>query len=237
MTILRERQQRFEHQLRLATSRRRSTSRQAHGDRDARGMKYYAVRLRAQPGAGLRPHERELQRHRRRHRGWPIEDAANDPTLHCVSNSWGYGGDAEWGASDPFVITTGNSLALAAAAGTTFYFSTGDAARSSRAIRQTARTSSPSAARALLHQQHGHAQHRGHVGGRRQLVLERHRAPGVADRTGRDARTHRAQGAACPDVSAIADTNSSVRFVSSTNATGGTAERQASAARASRRLR
>ncbi|MFZ0665087.1 MAG: Ig-like domain repeat protein [Acidimicrobiales bacterium] len=55
-----------------------------------------------------------------------IEDAANDPTLHSVSNSWGYGGDTEWGAQDPFELATNNSLAIAAAAGTTFYFSTGD---------------------------------------------------------------------------------------------------------------
>ena len=56
-----------------------------------------------------------------------MEDAANDPTLHSVSNSWGYGGEAEWGLADPFVISTNNILALAAAAGTSFYFSTGDA--------------------------------------------------------------------------------------------------------------
>jgi photosystem II stability/assembly factor-like uncharacterized protein len=55
-----------------------------------------------------------------------IEDAANDPTLHSVSDSWAYGGDAEYGASDPFVLATENSFALAAAAGTTFYYSTGD---------------------------------------------------------------------------------------------------------------
>jgi photosystem II stability/assembly factor-like uncharacterized protein len=55
-----------------------------------------------------------------------IEDAANDPTLHSVSNSWGYGGDAEFGAQDPFVLASTNSFQIAAAAGTTFYFSTGD---------------------------------------------------------------------------------------------------------------
>jgi photosystem II stability/assembly factor-like uncharacterized protein len=55
-----------------------------------------------------------------------IEDAANDPTLHSVSDSWGYGGDAEYGTQDPFVLATQNSFAIAAAAGTTFYFSTGD---------------------------------------------------------------------------------------------------------------
>lgn len=55
-----------------------------------------------------------------------IEDAANDPTLHSVSDSWGYGGDPEWGAADPFSIAAENSLAIGAAAGTTFWFSTGD---------------------------------------------------------------------------------------------------------------
>ncbi len=55
-----------------------------------------------------------------------VEDAANDPTLHSVSNSFGYGGDAEWGAADPWNIATNNSFAIAAAAGTTFWFSTGD---------------------------------------------------------------------------------------------------------------
>ncbi len=35
-----------------------------------------------------------------------MEDAANDPTLHSVSNSWAYGGEAEWGITDPFVVAT-----------------------------------------------------------------------------------------------------------------------------------
>ncbi len=55
-----------------------------------------------------------------------VEDAANDPTLHSVSNSWGYAGDPEWGTADPFMQAVQNSFAIAAAAGTTFYFSTGD---------------------------------------------------------------------------------------------------------------
>ena len=55
-----------------------------------------------------------------------VEDAADDPTLHTVSNSWGYGGDAEWGNNDPFKLATESSFAIAAAAGTTFWFSTGD---------------------------------------------------------------------------------------------------------------
>jgi photosystem II stability/assembly factor-like uncharacterized protein len=55
-----------------------------------------------------------------------VEDAANDPTLHSVSNSYGYGGEPEFGATDPLTIAWGNSFAVAAAAGTTFWFSTGD---------------------------------------------------------------------------------------------------------------
>src|SRR3954454_4804527 len=55
-----------------------------------------------------------------------IEDAANDPTLHSVSNSWAFGGEAEWAAADPFLVAAQNSFAIGAAAGTTFYFSTGD---------------------------------------------------------------------------------------------------------------
>ncbi len=55
-----------------------------------------------------------------------IEDAANDPTLHSVSNSWIYGGDPEFGTADPFEIASNNDYALAAAAGTTFYYGSGD---------------------------------------------------------------------------------------------------------------
>jgi photosystem II stability/assembly factor-like uncharacterized protein len=55
-----------------------------------------------------------------------ISDAATDPTLHTVSDSWAYGGDPEYGTNDPFYQNAQNSLAIAAAAGTTFYFSTGD---------------------------------------------------------------------------------------------------------------
>jgi photosystem II stability/assembly factor-like uncharacterized protein len=54
-----------------------------------------------------------------------ITDAADDPTLHAVSDSWGeqVGIDT---ANDPFYQSTDQEFELAAAAGTTFYFSTGD---------------------------------------------------------------------------------------------------------------
>jgi photosystem II stability/assembly factor-like uncharacterized protein len=90
------------------------------------GMKYYASECATNPpantglaNAGCNGSDVGME--------MAMEDAANDPTLHSVSNSWGYGGEVEWGATDPFMVTTGNILALAAAAGTSFYFSTGDA--------------------------------------------------------------------------------------------------------------
>jgi len=53
-----------------------------------------------------------------------ISDAANDTSLHVVSNSWG-GGEAT-SADDPFVSITNASFQHAASVGTTFYFSSGD---------------------------------------------------------------------------------------------------------------
>jgi len=53
-----------------------------------------------------------------------ISDAANDTSLHLVSNSWG-GGEAT-SAADPFVSNTNASFQHAASVGTTFYFSSGD---------------------------------------------------------------------------------------------------------------
>lgn len=58
----------------------------------------------------------------------PMEDAismaANDSSIHVVSNSWSQPGVRS--ASDPFVKQTTNSFVHAVAVGTTFYFSTGD---------------------------------------------------------------------------------------------------------------
>jgi len=53
-----------------------------------------------------------------------INDAANDTSLHVVSNSWG-GGEAT-SADDPFVSITNASFQYAASVGTTFYFASGD---------------------------------------------------------------------------------------------------------------
>jgi photosystem II stability/assembly factor-like uncharacterized protein len=58
-----------------------------------------------------------------------VSDAANDPSLHVVSNSWG-GGEAA-SLNDPFVVQTTNSFMHAVAVGTTFYFSSGDHASNS----------------------------------------------------------------------------------------------------------
>ena len=58
-----------------------------------------------------------------------ISAAANDTSLHVVSNSWG-GGEAT-SATDPFVSNTNASFQHAASAGTTFYFSSGDSGSNS----------------------------------------------------------------------------------------------------------
>jgi photosystem II stability/assembly factor-like uncharacterized protein len=98
----------------------------AHGTANHVALKYYASECATNPpantglaNAGCNGSDVGME--------MAMEDAASDPTLHSVSNSWGYGGDVEWGATDPFEVATNNILALAAAAGTTFYFSTGDA--------------------------------------------------------------------------------------------------------------
>ena len=98
----------------------------AHGVATHAGLKYYASECATTPppntglaNAGCNGTDVGME--------MAMEDAANDPTLHGVSNSWGYGGEAEWGVTDPFVVSVNNILALGAAAGTSFYFSTGDA--------------------------------------------------------------------------------------------------------------
>lgn len=53
-----------------------------------------------------------------------VSDAANDASLHVVSNSWG--GYEATSTNDPFVANIDPFLQHAAAVGTTFYFSTGD---------------------------------------------------------------------------------------------------------------
>ena len=112
-----------------------------------------------------------------------IEDAANDPTLHSVSNSWAFGGEAEWGAADPFLLAAENSLTIGAAAGHDLLLldrRLGHA--TSPAIRPTARTSSPSAARARTRRSNPATWSTStDVERRRQLVLERHRPAAVAD--------------------------------------------------------
>ncbi len=58
-----------------------------------------------------------------------ISDAANDGSVHVVSNSWG-GGEAT-SLNDPFVSNTNASFQHAAGVGTTFYFSSGDSGSNS----------------------------------------------------------------------------------------------------------
>jgi photosystem II stability/assembly factor-like uncharacterized protein len=151
-----------------------------------------------------------------------IEDAANDPTLHSVSNSWAFGGEAEWGNADPFLIASENSLAIAAAAGTTFYFSTGDSGTYESGYPSDSQyvvgvggttvfsTTSPT----VLSTENTWA-----AGGSWCSNIE----PRPAWQTGTAVTANAScPGRSVPDISAIADTNSSVRFTSSTNTTGGT---------------
>jgi len=53
-----------------------------------------------------------------------VNAAANDASLHVVSNSWS--ADEPTSAADPFVANVNASLQHAASVGTTFYFSSGD---------------------------------------------------------------------------------------------------------------
>ena len=74
-----------------------------------------------------------------------ISMAVNNPAIHIVSNSWG--GGEETSPLDAFGTALENDFLQAAAEGTTFYFSSGDAGTDSggtgsRAIPRTAPTSS-----------------------------------------------------------------------------------------------
>ena len=156
---------------------------QAHGIATHAAMKYYLADCTASPPAGsglsnggnCNGSDVGLED--------ALEDAANDPTLHSVSNSWAFGGEAEWGLADPFLLASQNSLAIGAAAGTTFYFSTGDSGTyqsgypsDSPYVVGVGGTTLFSTIVAL------DAEHRGRVGGRRQLVLEHRRPSLVAER-------------------------------------------------------
>ena len=151
-----------------------------------------------------------------------IEDAASDPTLHSVSNSWAFGGDAEWGAADPFLMASENSFQLAAAAGTTFYFSTGDSggyqsgypSDSAYVVAvggtSTYSTSSSSTYSTTTTWSGG--------GSWCSNVIARpswQTGPGVAANAP-------CPGRVIPDVSAVADPTTGLRFTDSTNLTGGT---------------
>src|SRR5262249_36301373 len=95
----------------------------AHGVATHAGLKYYASECATNPpantglaNAGCNGSDVGME--------MALEDAANDPTLHSVSNSWGYGGEAGGGGTDPFVVNVHNILPLRAAAGQGLYFST-----------------------------------------------------------------------------------------------------------------
>ena len=139
-----------------------------------------------------------------------------------MSNSWGYGGETEWGNNDPFKLATETSFAIAAAAGTTFWFSTGDfgtyfsgypsdspyvAAVGGTSLFATSSTGTRSTATTWA------------AGGSWCSNLEPR--PSWQDIPAVTA-TASCPGRVIPDVSAIADTNTAVRVVASTNTTGGT---------------
>ena len=197
----------------------------AHGVATHVGMKYYASECNAttDPGSGLtnagcNGSDVGLED--------AIEDAANDPTLHSVSNSWAFGGEAEWGAEDPFLLVSQNSFALAAAAGTTFYFSTGDSGTFQSGFpsdsqyvvavggTSTYSTSNPATYSTTTTWSGG--------GSWCSNVIAR-----PAWQTGAGVSAHApCPGRAIPDVSAIADPNTGIRFTESTNLNGGTASGQ-----------
>lgn len=160
-----------------------------------------------------------------------MEDAASDPTLHSVSNSWGYGGDPEGGASDPFTVATNNILALAAVSGTSFYFSTGDAGTLESgypadspyvvAVGGTSvYSSTPSTNNSTIDAYSTSTEWNG-SGSWCANIFARpswQAAPGLAAAS--------CPGRVTPDISADADPNTGVRFVESTNLTGGTSAGQ-----------
>ncbi len=197
----------------------------AHGIATHAGLKYYASECATNPpansglaNAGCNGTDVGME--------MAMEDAANDPTLHSVSNSWAYGGEAEWGVTDPFVVATGNILAFAAAAGTTFYYSTGDSG--------TYESGYPSDSPYVVS-----------VGGTSTYSTS---APGTYSTTttwsgggswcsnivGRPSWQTGAgvtanascPGRVIPDVSAVADPSTGVRYTASTNLTGGTSSGQ-----------
>ena len=193
----------------------------AHGVATHVGMKYYAAdcATTTPPGSGLtnagcNGSDVGLEE--------TIEDAANDPTLHSVSNSWAFGGEAEWGAVDPFLVTAENSLTIAAAAGTTFYFSTGDSGTYESGYpsdsphvvgvggTSTYSTSTPATWSTSTMWSGG--------GSWCSNVIAR---PSWQTGSGVTANAPCA-GRVIPDVSAISDPATGVRFTSTSNATGGT---------------
>jgi photosystem II stability/assembly factor-like uncharacterized protein len=193
----------------------------AHGVATHAGLKYYASECATSPpantglaNAGCNGSDVGME--------MAMEDAANDPTLHSVSNSWGYGGEAEWGVTDPFVVNVNNILALAAAAGTSFYFSTGDAGTYQSGFptdspyvvsvggTSTYSTSNPSTWSTSTT-----------WSGAGSWCSTQFARPSWQTGAGVTANAS-CPGRVSPDESAIADPNTGVRFTNATNSTGGT---------------
>ena len=198
----------------------------AHGVATHVGDEVLRLRLRHDDAAGLRPHERRLQRQRRRHargdRGRRERpDAAQRLEQLGLRRRGRVGRRRPVPGRDrehPRARRGGRDDASTSRPATR--------ARTSPATRPTARTSSPSAARAPTRRATPATWSTSHdVERRRQLVLERHR-PARRGRPAPASRpTRRARAASIPDVSAVADPNTGVRFTRHATPTGGTAER------------
>ncbi|MGZ4308156.1 MAG: OmpL47-type beta-barrel domain-containing protein [Gaiellaceae bacterium] len=197
----------------------------AHGIATHAGLKYYASECAANPpantglaNAGCNGTDVGMED--------AMEDAANDPTLHSVSNSWAYGGEAEWGPTDPFVVATGNILALGAAAGTTFYYSTGDSGTyesgypsDSPYVVSVGGTSTYSTSSSATWSTSATWNGGGSWCSTQYVRPAWQTGAGVAANAS-------CPGRVIPDESAVADPNTGVRFTSSTNLTGGTSSGQ-----------
>ena len=198
----------------------------AHGIATHVGHQVLRVRVRHRPAARLGPRQRGLQRHRRRHGGWRWR--TRPTTRRCTASRTAGATAARPSGASPIRSWSPpeNSLAIAAAAGTTFYFSTGDAGtyQSGYPTRQPVRRR-PSAARARTRRAHPARTARRRRGAAAAAgARTSSRRPSWQTGAGVTANAP-CPGRVIPDVSAVADPNTGVRFTASTNLDGRHPER------------
>ena len=194
----------------------------AHGVATHVGDEVLRLRVPHEPEPGHRPRERRLQRHRRRH-GEAMEDAANDPTLHSVSNSLGLRRRGRVGPRRP-VRGLHEQHPRARRRGRHELLLL-DRRRRHVPVRLPDRQPVR-----RLRRRHEHLvdeQHRPRgARARRGAAAAAGARPSSRGRPGRSAPASRptapCPGRVSPDVSAIADPNTGVRFTLSTNLDGGT---------------